>query len=157
MAEGINVSDENGSIFYTNPAFDAMFGYSRGELTGAHVSSLSADPLDASNRLKSIVVAALKTEGNWSGEFQNRKKDGSNFFTSARISTLNISGRTCVIAVQRTSPNENRSQMRSDWWSQGRLTDSVKPSFDPWCDSWQPHCASASLLSLSFATAKKTE
>ena len=99
MAEGVNVSDENGNMFYTNPAFDTMFGYSRGELIGAHVSLLNANP-DESRRLMDTIVEALKTEGVWSGEFQNRKKDGTNVFTSAHISTLNISGRTCAISVQ---------------------------------------------------------
>jgi len=43
MVEGVNVSDKNGIIFFTNPAFDAMFGYERGELIGKHVSILNRD------------------------------------------------------------------------------------------------------------------
>ena len=27
MVEGVNVSDENAILLFTNPAFDAMFGY----------------------------------------------------------------------------------------------------------------------------------
>ncbi len=100
MAEGVNVSDENGNLFYTNPAFDAMFGYSRGELAGAHVSLLFANPPEETDRLIGAVVEALKTKGVWSGEFSNRKKDGTLFFTSAHISTLKISDRTCTISVQ---------------------------------------------------------
>ncbi len=100
MGEGVNVSDENGNIFYTNPAFDAMFGYSRGELIGAHVSSLNANPSDENDRLIGGIVEALKTREVWSGEFSNRKKDGTLFFTSANISSLSISGKTCSIAVQ---------------------------------------------------------
>ncbi len=38
MAEGVNVTDEQAIIFYTNPAFDTMFGYQLGELSGNHVS-----------------------------------------------------------------------------------------------------------------------
>ena len=100
MAEGVNVSDENGNIFYTNPAFDAMFGYSRSELIGEHVSSLNANLPDENDQLISTVEEALKSEGVWSGEVHNRKKDGTNFFTSAHISTLSISGKTCAISVQ---------------------------------------------------------
>ena len=100
MAEGVNVSDENGNIFYTNPAFDAMFGYSRGELIGEHVSSLNANLPDENDQLKGTVEEALKSEGVWSGEVHNRKKDGTNFFTSARISTLSISGKPWAISVQ---------------------------------------------------------
>ena len=100
MAEGVNVSDENGNMFYTNPAFDAMFGYGRGELIGRQVSSLNANLPDENHRLISTILETLKTEGVWSGEFRNCKKDGSDFFTSAHISTLSISGRTCAISVQ---------------------------------------------------------
>ena len=100
MGEGVNVSDENGNILYTNPAFDAMFGYSQGELTGAHTSLLNANPSDENDRLRGDIVESLKTKGVWSGEFSNRKKDGTLFFTSANISSLGISGKTCSISVQ---------------------------------------------------------
>ena len=100
MAEGVNVSDKNGNIFYTNPAFDAMFGYSRGELIGADVSVLNASPPDENRRLVRTIVEGLKARGIWSGELHNRKKDGTNFFTSTSITNLTLSDRIYAISVQ---------------------------------------------------------
>ena len=38
MLEGVSLCDENGTILYTNPAEDKMFGYAPGELVGQHMS-----------------------------------------------------------------------------------------------------------------------
>ena len=41
MAEGVMVTDADGKIIYSNPAFDAMFGYQPGELIGQPASRLN--------------------------------------------------------------------------------------------------------------------
>src|SRR5690606_21151487 len=41
MLEGVAVIDEHGVIEITNPAFDAMFGYRRGQLIGRHMALLA--------------------------------------------------------------------------------------------------------------------
>ena len=38
--------------------------------------------------------------GLWSGEVRNRRKDGTPFYTQARISALDIAGKKCWVAVQ---------------------------------------------------------
>src|ERR1700710_2303207 len=38
MAKGVNLSAEDGTIVYTNPAEDRMFGYAAGELVGQPIS-----------------------------------------------------------------------------------------------------------------------
>src|SRR4051812_6189917 len=43
MTEGVSLCDERGGILYTNPAFDAMFGYGTGELVGKPLAALTAD------------------------------------------------------------------------------------------------------------------
>ena len=50
MAEGVNVCDEDARILFTNPAFDALFGYERGELLGQHASVLNSDTLEENAR-----------------------------------------------------------------------------------------------------------
>jgi PAS domain S-box-containing protein len=42
LEEGVNLIDAGGIIRYTNPKFDAMFGYAAGELLGRHAAVLNA-------------------------------------------------------------------------------------------------------------------
>jgi PAS domain S-box-containing protein len=100
MAEGVTVTDGDGRIIYANPAFDAMFGYQPGELIGQHVSVLNDFSTSESVRFAQAMVGQLQTKGFSSGEVRNRKKDGTRFYTQARISALEISGKTCWILVQ---------------------------------------------------------
>ncbi|MCB1175048.1 MAG: PAS domain S-box protein [Leptospiraceae bacterium] len=92
MTEGVNlVRDLDGSILYTNPAFDAMFGYASGELIGCTVSVLNADDTEVDHSVAETILAELKAAGRWSGELQNRRKDGSLFYTKARIHSFECS------------------------------------------------------------------
>ena len=46
------------------------------------------------------IIEQLRATGHWSGEVRNRRKDGTPFFTHARVSALDIAGKKCWIAVQ---------------------------------------------------------
>jgi PAS domain S-box-containing protein len=100
MAEGVTVTDADGKIIYANPAFDAMFGYQPGELIGQHGSVLNDFSGAEGRRLAQEMVEQLRTKGVLSGEVRNRKKDGTRFYTQARISALEIAGKKCWVAVQ---------------------------------------------------------
>jgi PAS domain S-box-containing protein len=100
MAEAVQVADEAGTIIFANPASHAMFGYPEGALIGRHVSQLNALPPEDNARFVRRLIAHLQQEGRWSGEVRNRKRDGTPFFTQARISALEVSGKTSWISVQ---------------------------------------------------------
>ncbi len=100
MVEGVSISDENGYILYTNPSEDAIFGYEPGELVGQHVTVQNTYSPEENARIVSEVIEQLNTRGVWSGEFSNRKKDGSKFTTFARITALQISGKKHWVCVQ---------------------------------------------------------
>ncbi len=100
MAEGVTVTDDHGQIVYTNPAFDQMFGYEPGELPGQHTNILNAYPPDENVAVVKDILQRLKTIGTWHGEFYNRKKDGSYFYTAAHISILEVAGKKLYISVQ---------------------------------------------------------
>ncbi len=100
MAEGVTVTDADGKIIYANPAFDAMFGYQPGELIGQHGSVLNDFSGAEGRRLAQEMVEQLRTKGVLSGEVRNRRKDGTTFYTHARISALEIAGKKCWVAVQ---------------------------------------------------------
>jgi PAS domain S-box-containing protein len=101
MTEGVSLATEEGMIVYTNPAEDAMFGYAPGELVGRHVSVQNAYPPEENARRVGEVIATLKAKGVWQGEWHNRRKDGSDFFTSSRITAVELDGRTHWLCVQR--------------------------------------------------------
>lgn len=96
MTEGVTLTNPAGFILYTNPAQDLMFGYEPGELIGQHFSLLSGDPIGASAE---ELERKLTSAGSWVGEFRHRKKNGSPFFTSARISLLEIDHTAYRVAV----------------------------------------------------------
>lgn len=100
MHEGVNVSDEKGTILFTNKAFDTMFGYNQGELIGKKVSILNNLSKEDNARFVSEVIKQLKAKGSWSGEVNNIRKDRTQFISYSNISALEISGKKYWISVQ---------------------------------------------------------
>jgi PAS domain S-box-containing protein len=100
MAEGVTVTDRQGAIIYTNPAFDAMFGYEPGELLGRPSQVLNHLSPEENLRITKDILRQVNSTGAWFGEFHNRKKDGAPFFTAARISALMVGGKKFFISVQ---------------------------------------------------------
>jgi PAS domain S-box-containing protein len=109
MVEGVSVSDEQGFIIYTNPAENEMFGYERGELVGRHVTVLNDYSSEENERIVGEVIEQLKAKGFWSGEWSNRRKDGTPFTTFARITALDISGRKHWVCVQEDVTERKRA------------------------------------------------
>ncbi len=115
MSEGVSLSDADGIILYTNPAEDAIFGYEPGELTGRHVSVQNAYPEEENRAIVQNIIEQLQTKGFWSGEFQNIKKDGTPFITHARITALDMSGRTYWVCVQEDITDEKSAQQALEY------------------------------------------
>ena len=109
MAEGVQMASEDGIIFSTNPAWDAIFGYTRGELLGQHVSVLNDPPEEAAHIAERIIVE-LKVHGTWHGEVRSRKKDGTPFWTFAHVSTLGEAGEKYWITVQQDITSRKRAE-----------------------------------------------
>ncbi len=110
MSEGVSVADDRGIILYTNAAEDAMFGYDAGELVGQHVSVQNSYPPEENRRIVEAVIAHLRAQGSWVGEFHNVRKDGSPFVTHARITTLELSGKRHLLCVQEDITQEKRDR-----------------------------------------------
>ena len=100
MAEGVIMTNADGVILFANPAFDAMFGYQSGELLGQDVTELNYGSAEERTRLTDNIMEQLQARGGWAGEVRNRRKDGTPFYTHARISALELAGKRCWIAVQ---------------------------------------------------------
>jgi PAS domain S-box-containing protein len=101
MAEGAIMADENGTIVFTNSAFDRMFGYERHELLQQSVSVLHTYSFEENERLKAAISEQLRTQGTFRQEIHNCKKDGSRFMTEACINQLVVNGKTYFVTVQR--------------------------------------------------------
>ena len=80
------VSATDGTILYTNPAWDDTFGYASGEATGHHLSTVSvaSDEAMPGERLREVTVA-LAQEGSWNGRVEQLRKDGERFWCSETI------------------------------------------------------------------------
>lgn len=90
MAEGSSlVSVDTGKFIYTNPSFEKMFGYNKGELIGKHVSIINAPTIDDPKNIASKIINTLQKNNFWEGEVENIRKDGSIFWTTAKVSTFN--------------------------------------------------------------------
>jgi PAS domain S-box-containing protein len=89
MAEGVYiVGSDDVIIKYANSKFEKMFGYKHGEMIGKPASIVNA-PTDKSpeQRAKEIMKVIRRT-GEWHGEVNNIKKDGTRFWCYANVSTM---------------------------------------------------------------------
>ncbi len=89
MAEGVYlIRTSDGVIVYTNPQFERMFGYDSEELKGKHVSIVNAPTEKTPEEIAKEIIQSLKEKGTWSGEVLNIKKDGTQFWCHANVSTF---------------------------------------------------------------------
>ena len=63
MAEGVVVTDEQGTIVQMNPAAERIWGYARDEVIGQPASVLSALPEPEATAVMREVLAALRSHG----------------------------------------------------------------------------------------------
>ena len=84
--EAINMTSSDGQIIYTNCAMDELFGYEKGGLIGKYPSVLNAVPTPEA--VTKEIMAGIEKKGYWEGEIHNKRKDGTEFLSYARISSL---------------------------------------------------------------------
>ncbi len=87
-AAGIALVKLDGTFYYTNTQFEGMFGYAPGELLGKSVSIVNAPTKKSPEETAAEIMSALERDGRWSGEIWNRKKDGSDLWTVANVSSF---------------------------------------------------------------------
>ena len=89
LAEGILlIRAGDGAIVFTNPQFEAMFGYGPGELVGKNVSTVNAPTQLSPEETAKKIIASLNKNNMWSGEIESIKKDGSTFWCFASVTTF---------------------------------------------------------------------
>ncbi|HEY4096792.1 MAG TPA: PAS domain S-box protein [Baekduia sp.] len=102
-ADGIAViCAATGSFIYTNDAWSHALGYESAELTGRHVSTVTAPSDRLPQELAAEMLEALERGGSWRGELELRRRDGSTVWWEQAISRYDDElGRPAWIVVGR--------------------------------------------------------
>ncbi|HEY8538669.1 MAG TPA: PAS domain-containing protein, partial [Steroidobacteraceae bacterium] len=99
MLEGVAVVNEQGLVEITNPAFDRMFGYNRGELIGRNMAELTDGAFAQRGRWPLPPGTSSTTI-----EFEAPRRDGTMFAASGVLSRFEIAGRNhCLVVLQDVS------------------------------------------------------
>jgi PAS domain S-box-containing protein len=96
----IMITDTDGTIEYVNKKFVEVTGYSPEEVIGNNPRILKSG--NKSKEEYSRLWECILTNGEWKGEFYNKKKDGSFYWESATISSItNAAGKiTHFLSIQ---------------------------------------------------------
>ncbi len=73
--DGIQITNLDGTIAYSNRAVEDIYGFTPAEFQGRHVNELNADPTIASR----VIFPAIQRDGHWQGELDVKHKDGHVF------------------------------------------------------------------------------
>ncbi|OEJ64006.1 hypothetical protein BEN30_00925 [Magnetovibrio blakemorei] len=82
----IIMTDAEGEIDYVNPAFTQVTGYSETEAIGQNLSLLDGELDESDESLRMWEV--LRNGKPWQGEFFNKRKDGTRYWSAASISPI---------------------------------------------------------------------
>jgi PAS domain S-box-containing protein len=88
MGEGVCLIRTDGTIVYTNPQFEQLFGYQPGELSGLPISVVNAPTDKKPEETAAEIMQVLNEQGHWHGDIQNIKKDGTLFWCSVHVTAF---------------------------------------------------------------------
>jgi len=110
MSEGVvvmRISDTK--IVLTNPQFDAMHGYERGELNGQHIDVLAPTDLsEAEIAMRSQVMRELAEKGETSYENRSIRKDGSDIWSRVNGVITSVPGHGPVLILVKYDVTEEQ-------------------------------------------------
>lgn len=109
-ANAIIITDRNGSVQYSNPAFTALTGYSREEVLGKNPRILKSGK--QGREFYSAMWAAILNGQIWHGEFTNRRKDGTLYHDEHTIAPVRSEGGeiTHFVAVMQDITGRKRAE-----------------------------------------------
>ncbi|KKM68529.1 hypothetical protein LCGC14_1459950, partial [marine sediment metagenome] len=109
MSEGVYlIKLDDGTIVYTNPAFEEMFGYNPGEMISKNVAIVNAPTDKSPEETREEIMGILKDTGEWHGEVLNIKKDGTPFWCYANVSLFDHPEYGMVVVSVHTDITERK-------------------------------------------------
>jgi PAS domain S-box-containing protein len=108
MTEGVYLIRLDGTIVYTNPRFEEMFGYEPGEMIGKSVSIVNFPTEKSPEETAKEILDILEKEGVWQGEIQNIKQDGTLFWCYASVIAFDHSKYGKVLVATHTDITERK-------------------------------------------------
>ncbi len=111
--EAVVISDPTGRIEYVNPAFERVTGYTAAEALGGNPRMLNSGRQPAS--FYHSMWSTLTAGQPWVADFINRRKDGTEYQSSAVISSIRDDDGviTGYVAVSRDVTAERRTEVRA--------------------------------------------
>lgn len=82
----IMITDTNGSIEYVNPKFTRLTGYTQEDVLGQNCRILKSG--EQSEEFYKNLWKTISSREEWTGDFHNRKKDGSLYWEHASIAPI---------------------------------------------------------------------
>lgn len=93
-ADAVLLTGPGRVIYYCNPAFTRITGYSRDEVCGQKPDMLFLDPAQQPQ-----IRASLQATGQWRGEFAGRRRDGQRFTALLTVSRITNGQNADSVAV----------------------------------------------------------
>ncbi|MGD8815206.1 MAG: histidine kinase N-terminal 7TM domain-containing protein, partial [Anaerolineales bacterium] len=117
IPDTVIITDVEGNIEYVNPKFSEVTGYSKGEVTGMNPRLLKSGTV--SEEVYRHLWETISSGGEWRGELQNKKKDGSLYWVAATISaTRGPQGQIShFVAVQQDITERKLVQAQNRRWA----------------------------------------
>jgi len=102
---GVGLSSGDGILLYTNPSYDRILGYGRGELLGMKAIHLYVDPGE-----RRAWVSVMKDKGFVQDvEARLKKKDGASIWVSISASAISYEGKQAVMGTIQDITERKRS------------------------------------------------
>jgi len=125
-ADGILITDRDGTIRYVNPSFTAMTGYCSEEAVGQNPRILKSGR--HSLEFYEEMWNTIRSGQVWQGEFSNRRKDGSVYQEESRISPVHDANGEIAgyVDIKRDITESRRSEdalRQSEREARARLTE----------------------------------
>lgn len=110
--ESIIITDKEGKILNVNPSFMRISGYSRDEVLGNNPRILNSGRQD--NTFYKKLFDQLNSEGYWSGQFWNKRKNGELYLQRGTISAVmdNKGQPAHFIAVMEDASAQNDAEQK---------------------------------------------
>ena len=115
-SEGMTVTDADGHVITTNPAFTHITGYEQAEVLGKNLSFLNSGR--QKDEFYRDMWNALQATGHWQGELWNRRKNGEVYAEHLSINTITSADGTQTRRIALFSDITQRKTQEELIWNQ---------------------------------------